>query len=135
MPPPAAGEEDAAFLGGFGSDYCSNDIVNADRNFLDRGEQLVIATERCRELLRPEQELRRVVHVGDAPADVLAAKHCADANRLGEGTVVGCVAVATGSYSAAELRKLCGDPVPGQWEPVVLESGLADPTFLEACGL
>lgn len=140
LAPPApsqswAGEEDAAFLGGFGSDYCSNDIVNADRNFLDRGEQLVIATERCRELLRPEQELRRVVHVGDAPADVLAAKHCADANRLGEGTVVGCVAVATGSYSAAELRKLCGDPVPGQWEPVVLESGLADPTFLEACGL
>ena len=141
LSPPApsqswAGEEDAAFLGGFGSDFCSNDISNDDRNFLDRGEQLVIATERCRELLAPQQKVvERVVHVGDAPADVLAAKHCADAQRLGEGTVVGCVAVATGSYSAAELRSLCGEPVPGRWEPVVLESGLADPTFLSACGL
>ena len=42
------GEADAAFLGGFGSDYCSGDIVDAARNHLDRAEQIVIAARRCR---------------------------------------------------------------------------------------
>ena len=37
------GEEDAAFLGGFGSDFCSGDIDDASRNYLDRAEQIVIA--------------------------------------------------------------------------------------------
>ena len=39
--------------------------------------------------------LTRVVHVGDAPADVLAAKHCADAKQFGDSITVGCVGVAT----------------------------------------
>ena len=28
-----------------------------------------------------------------------------------------------------------GEPVPGLWEPVVLEEGIADPGFVAACGL
>ena len=76
------------------------------------------------------------MHVGDAPADVLAAKHCADAHLLGGGVVVGCVGVATGSYSAAELRALCGEARAGSWEPVTLERGIADfEGFLAGCGL
>ena len=130
-----SGEDDAAFLGGFGSDFCSGDISDMARNHLDRAEQIVIATERARSLLGPGSRLTRVVHVGDAPADVLAAKHCADDARLGAGTVVGCVGVATGSYSAAMLTELCGPARPGVWEPVVLEEGLADARFVEACGV
>ena len=130
-----ASEADAAFLGGFGSDYCSGELDDPSRNHLDRAEQIVIAAKRCRELLGPDASLTRVVHVGDAPSDVLAAKHCADAGRLGDGTVVGCVGVATGSYSASHLRELCGEPRAGVWEPVVLESGLADAGFVRACGV
>ena len=139
LAPPAADqswptEKEAAFLGGFGSDYCSGDVDDAKHNYLDRGEQIAIAARRARTLIG-EGTLTRVVHVGDAPADVLAAKHCADARRLGEGVVVGCVGVATGSYSAELLREKAGDARPGEWEPIILERGIADEKFLEACGV
>jgi hypothetical protein len=48
---PWEGSEDIGFLGGFGSDFCSGDIENLDRNFLDRGEQIAIATQRCKNQL------------------------------------------------------------------------------------
>lgn len=126
--------EHVAFLGGFGSDFCSGNIDDPDRNHLDRGEQLAIATRRCQNQLRSERQLRRVVQVGDAPADVLAAKSFSERNT-DDTLCVGMVAVATGSYPAEELRALIGVPVPGRWEPVVLEDGMTDPTFLQACGL
>jgi len=124
------------FLGGFGSDYCSNNIEDFDRNHLDRAEQIAIAVRRASELY-PDEKLRRVVHVGDAPADVLAAKACAEESILGHlpDLCVGMVAVATGSYTGEELRELAGDCKPGRWEPVVLEDGMADENFISACGL
>lgn len=36
------GAEHIRFLGGFGLDFCSGDIYNLDRNYLDRGEQIAI---------------------------------------------------------------------------------------------
>ena len=134
------GTQDSGFLGGFGSDYCSKDIENIDRNHLDRAEQIKIAAQRCQSILEHENStngggrfLQKVVHVGDAPADVLAARAVADS---GPGYCVGMVAVATGSYSAKELHELCGTPVHGVWEPVVLEEGMKDPSaFLNACGI
>jgi len=129
------GEADAAFLGGFGSDFCSGDIDDASRNYLDRGEQIVIAARRARSALPAGRTLVRVVHVGDAPADVLAARACAERGLLGEGVCVGMVGCATGSYSAAQLRELAGVAVPGRWEPVVLERGMGDAGFLAACGI
>ena len=116
------------FLGGFGTDFCSGNIDDLERNHLDRSEQIGIAVSRCKD------GLKRVVHVGDAPADVLAAKAFASRNTNPD-LCVGCVGVATGSYSAEELRSLAGERIPGRWEPVVLEDGIADPTFREACGL
>jgi phosphoglycolate phosphatase-like HAD superfamily hydrolase len=145
--PQWSGTQDIGFLGGFGSDYCSKDIDNLDRNFLDRGEQIKIAARRCETILQKKNQadndptsttcgtryLKRVVHVGDAPADVLAAKSLAESRPE---YCVGMVAVATGSYKAEELKELCGTPIPGQWEPVVLEEGMKDPTaFLKACGI
>jgi phosphoglycolate phosphatase-like HAD superfamily hydrolase len=127
------GTEELAFLGGFGSDYCSGNIDDLERNHLDRGQQIAIAAQRCRNRLGDDIVLKRVVHVGDAPADVLAAKYFCDTTK--DNVCVGMVAVATGSYSAQELRDLAGDPVPGKWEPVVLEKGMADSNFLSACGL
>lgn len=129
------GTEDLAFLGGFGSDYCSGDIDDLDRNHLDRAEQIAIATQRCKNLLQEHQQLKRVVHVGDAPADVLAAKAFSQRQDRDPDVVVGMVAVATGSYQAEELRELAGQPIPGTWEPVVLEKGMGDPSFLQACGI
>mmetsp|Transcript_29781 Transcript_29781/g.45664 ORF Transcript_29781/g.45664 Transcript_29781/m.45664 type:complete len:333 (+) Transcript_29781:225-1223(+) len=141
------GVEGIGFLGGFGSDYCSGNIDDFARNHLDRAEQIAIATKRCQaQLLDQEEErgqqsqkLQRVVHVGDAPADVLAAKAFAlneiGGKEIGDGICVGMVAVATGSYSAEELRELAGEPIPGCWEPVILNDGMADPTFLKACGV
>jgi phosphoglycolate phosphatase-like HAD superfamily hydrolase len=128
------GTEHLGFLGGFGSDYCSGDIDNLDRNYLDRGEQIAIATKRCRNKLGEDKTLKRVVHVGDAPSDVLAAKTFSEQNADAN-LCVGMVAVATGSYHADELRELAGEPIPGQWEPVILDDGMADPHFLAACGL
>ena len=48
------GTEHLAFLGGFGSDYCSGNIDDLDRNHLDRGEQIAIATKRCQNILQLE---------------------------------------------------------------------------------
>ena len=42
------------------------------------------------------------------------------------------IAVATGKFSADELRKLAGSPI-GNWDPVVLERGIADERFVEHC--
>ena len=140
------GSEQYGFLGGFGSDFCSGDIATLERNHLDRGEQIAIAANRCKNILKkevndndaPAQHLERVVHVGDAPADVLAAKWFSERQNEGkidEKVCVGCVAVATGSYSAEELRDLAGEPIIGVWEPVILEEGMGDPNFLNACGI
>ena len=142
------GADDIGFIGGFGSDYCSGDVDDAERNHLDRGEQIAIAVDRCRELISGmddesgeqadgNRKLKRVTHIGDAPADVLAAKSFAErCQEQGDDLCVGMVAVATGSYSAAELQELMGDPVKGIWEPVVVEDGMADTElFLRACGV
>ena len=84
------GVEDIRFLGGFGSDYCSACIDNPERNYLDRGEQIAICVERCRALSKEgraassttttttKHALGKVIHVGDAPADILAAKSYVD---------------------------------------------------------
>ena len=72
--------------------------------------------------------------MGDAPADVLAAKWFSEVKK-DDDLCVGMVAVATGSYSAENLRELAGEPVPGKWEPIVLEDGMANTGFLKACGI
>ena len=65
------------FLGGFGSDFCSGDIEDQTRIYKDRGEQILIAMNRAMQFIDEKtQYLARVVHVGDAPADVLALKYC-----------------------------------------------------------
>jgi phosphoglycolate phosphatase-like HAD superfamily hydrolase len=128
------GEDAHSFLGGFGSDFCSGDIDDQARLYKDRGEQIAIAYRRAVGMLLPHQRLVRVVHVGDAPSDVLAAKYCFQEARFGPGVSVGCVGVATGSYSAERLQALAGEAVPG-WDPVILAEGLADPGFIEACGI
>lgn len=131
-----SGSEDIAFLGGFGSDYCSGNIVDYDRNHLDRSEQIEICYNRLKEDENGEKKksLNRVVHIGDAPSDVLAAKAFAERNT-NKDLCIGLVAVATGSYSAEELSNLIGEPIPGRWEPVVLKDGMADPDFLKHCGV
>ena len=51
---------------------------------------------------------------------------------------VGVIGVATGSYSVEELRELCGEEIPGLWEPVILDDGVGVgnmETFIRACGL
>lgn len=142
------GADDIGFIGGFGSDYCSGDVDDAERNYLDRGEQIAIAVDRCRELISGmddesgeqsdgNRKLKRVTHIGDAPADVLAAKSFAErCQEQGDDLCVGMVAVATGSYSADKLQELMGEPVTGTWEPIVVEDGMADTgLFLKACGV
>ena len=142
------GSEHLGFLGGFGSDFCSGAVDDPARNHLDRAEQIGIAVRRCRALLQvassssgnPKKKnrvLTRVVHVGDAPSDVLAAKAYAEQQHAANsGVVVGMVATATGRYTASELREHAGESVPGKWECVVLEDGMADPlAFLKACGV
>ena len=127
------GENDAAFLGGFGSDYCSQNIDDPTKGYDDRGEQIVIAYERACQLLLPHEQIVRVVHVGDAPSDVLAAKYCADHHKFPSHVTVGCIGVATGSYSLETLQACAGERIATQWEPVVLAEGVADEHFLEHC--
>lgn len=152
------GDSASAFLGGFGSDYCSGDIEDLSRNYKDRGEQIALAYRRAEAMCRAEEagegaeggvryEVRRVVHVGDAPGDVLGAKYCAQhllngdaADRDGAtsghvGVLVRCLAVGTGRYAPDELRALAGCDVPGVWESHVLPDGLADGRFVDFCGL
>ena len=170
------GEHEWGFLGGFGSDYCSCDIDDLERelrglllslslslfleastdclflldkqhalslslslflsfspgNYLDRAEQIAIAWRRAK---GEYASLTRVIHVGDAPADVLAARAVGEGRvSIGEGVTVGCVGVATGSFSAEHLRGCLGEPRPGQWEPIVLARGLEE-DFIGAIGL
>mmetsp|Transcript_20078 Transcript_20078/g.29794 ORF Transcript_20078/g.29794 Transcript_20078/m.29794 type:complete len:319 (-) Transcript_20078:348-1304(-) len=126
--------QEISFLGGFGSDYCSGIIDDFSRNHLDRAEQIAIATKRCKDSLDGDK-LKRIVHVGDAPADVLAAKEFSQTMKNEADLCVGMVAVATGKYTAEELRQLAGEPELGSWEPVILEQGMADPNFLRSCGV
>jgi len=130
-----AGNEADSFLGGFGSDYCSGDIDDLSRVYKDRGEQIVIAYNRAKSMLTEDQEIVRVVHVGDAPGDVLAAKYCAEEKKFGDNVTVGCIAVATGKYSSEKLESLFGTFDKGSWEPFVLEKGIADPSFIDLCGV
>lgn len=148
------GSEDIGFLGGFGSDYCSGNIHDISYNYLDRSRQIEIAVQRCQSVLQNksnhQQSLSRVIHVGDAPADVLAAKvfaekvvslrnrpsRCDDPNdpeRFLSNLQVKMIATATGSYSADQLRDIAGTNIPNQWECTVLENGIADPNFLNIC--
>jgi len=131
------GTEDIRFLGGFGSDYCSGDIDNHERNYLDRGEQIAICVRRCLDLSN-DHSLKRVIHVGDAPADILAAKSYVNHSEKPEGLCVSVIGVATGSYSVDDIQRLCGKTIPGVWEPHVLEQGQGvgnEKEFLRACGL
>ena len=128
------GHEEYAFLGGFGSDYCSGNIDDVSYMYRDRGEQICIAYNRACQLLKENEVITRVIHIGDAPGDVLAAKMCAEESRFGENVQVGCIAVATGKFTAEELTALVGEPIPGVWEPIVLKEGINDPLFLHYCG-
>ena len=125
------GLNDYSFLGGFGSDYCSGDIDDKERIYKDRGEQIMIAYKRAKTLLNKNEKIVRVVHIGDAPADVLAAKYFAD--RVQTEVTVGCIGVATGKFDAKTLENLCGEAVPDVWEPVVLEKGIDDDLFITHC--
>jgi phosphoglycolate phosphatase-like HAD superfamily hydrolase len=129
------GEEKTAFLGGFGSDFCSGNIDDLSRLYKDRAEQIAIATKKAQALLSIDQKIVRVVHIGDAPNDVLAAKYCSETSLCGEGVIVGCIGVATGKFSATVLEEHAGKALAGVWEPVVLESGMNDPKFIEYCRL
>eukprot|EP01039_Chlorochromonas_danica_P004197 gene4197-4610_t len=126
------GTEDCAILGGFGSDYCSHNIDDLSRQYKDRGEQIAIAYRRALQLLQPNERIVRVVHVGDAPADVLAAKYCALEKLFGPNVVTSCIAVTTGSYDARQLNEACGETIPHCWEPVLLHGGVADQGFIDA---
>eukprot|EP01038_Epipyxis_sp_PR26KG_P010524 gene10524-14139_t len=130
-------ENDASFLGGFGSDYCSGDIENSAMIYRDRGEQIVIAYNRAKSLLKNNEVLVRVVHVGDAPADILAIKMCAEENRFDSDVKsIGCIGVATGKFSADQLKELAGQRNNDIfWNPIVLADGMNDPSFIESCGI
>lgn len=128
-----SGVEECPILGGFGSDHCSNIIDDTSYLYKDRGEQIAVCYRRACTLLKPGQKITRVIHVGDAPADILAAKWCYEMNRFGEGVTAGCIGVATGKYTVDELTSLMGEKVEGKWEPVVLKDGLNDPKFVEYC--
>ena len=136
------GAEAIRFLGGFGSDYCSGSIDNPDRNYLDRGEQIAICVQRCLDLSKSSSKdgtplLDKVIHVGDAPADILAAKSYVNHPNKPPGLTVSCVGVSTGTYSSHELTKLCGERAVNR-EPIVLEEGQGvgnEEVFLKACGL
>lgn len=128
-----SGVEECPILGGFGSDYCSNIIEDISYLYKDRGEQIALCYRRACTQLSANQKINRVIHVGDAPADILAARWCYDMNRCGPGVTVGCIGVATGKYSADELTALIGETVSDKWEPVVLKDGISDPQFIEHC--
>ncbi len=127
-----SGYEDAGFLGGFGSDYCSGDIEDMSRIYKDRGEQILICARRAQSMIKTdEEELVRLIHVGDAVADVLAAKYCRE--FLGPEITVGVVGVGTGKWGVAELTEAAGERQEGFYEPIILEKGIGDPRFMDYC--
>ena len=130
-----AGEDDHSFLGGFGSDFCSMDVSDESRIYKDRGEQIAIAYRRAKTLLAPGEEIVRVVHVGDAPADVLASRYCFEQRKFDAGVVTGCIAVCTGKFSREELTQKAGERSEcGGYLPVVLDS-VGDAAFLASLGM
>ena len=124
------GEESTSFLGGFGSDYCFGSIDDLSRINKDRGEQILIALRRAQSSLAPGQHISKVIHVGDAPADVLAAKYCSQESRTG-GVPVKAIAVCTGKFSRLDLEKVISDAGPDGWETVVLDKGVGSLDFLD----
>lgn len=126
-----AGYEECAFLGGFGSDYCSGDIEDASRIYKDRGEQILICVRRAQSMMGSDEKLGRVVHVGDALADVMAARYCRE--HLDKDILVGCVGVGTGRWGVDQLTEAAGVATEGYFEPIVLEEGIKDSRFMEYC--
>jgi len=152
----------ASFLGGFGSDFCSGDTVDADRMHVDRGEQILICIQRCIGMLQNGEQLVRIVHVGDAPTDAKAAQWVATQglprlvaastakstdSPLSSATTaakadhvsasshmsVKFLGVGTGKFSMSELVVAAGDAIEGVFDVAVLEQGLADPSFISHC--
>lgn len=124
------GEDATHFLGGFGSDYCFGSIDDISRINKDRGEQILIALKRAQSSLELGEHISKVIHVGDAPADVLAAKYCAQEGRTG-GVPVKAIAVCTGKFSRQDLEKVIADAGPEGWETVILDKGVGSPDFLD----
>lgn len=135
------GCEDISFLGGFGTDFCSGDIEDVTRLWKDRAHQIAIAVRRAMDQIDHDtQYLAKVIHVGDAHNDVLAAKWVYDQKLASRSSglpqiKVGIIGVATGKYTVEELTKCAGDAVPGKYDVVILEDGLNDPSFLSHCGI
>jgi hypothetical protein len=127
-------------FGGFGSDHCSGNVREMWR---DRAEFVRVARRRAEEAFEGEgaaAAIARHWHVGDTPADVRAA--------LAAGA--GAVAVATGAFSAEELRRAADEALEELRKEVeseadeavllppvvVLEQGLRDvEAVLAAMGL
>lgn len=126
------GDDESSFLGGFGSDFCSGDIEDITRMYKDRGHQIVIATKRALNLLKPNQKLVRVVHIGDAPNDILGAKYCFENNLLGD-VSIDVIGVATGKFSKQCLEEFAGSTILGKWNPIILEKGVGDNEFIKHC--
>lgn len=98
----AFGIYDYFLCGAFGSD-------NEDRNLL-----LPVAVQRFREKKQQEIDFRNCIIIGDTPRDVACAKPYGAA----------CIAVATGPYSIADLKKTDAD--------VVMDDLADTPCFLDA---
>ena len=88
----------APHFGGFGSDYCSGD---PESSFKDRAEFVRIARARAAERHGlGDDGIGEQFHIGDAPTDIQAAE-LAGASAVG---------VATGIFSAAQLREISRGP-------------------------
>jgi len=123
--------EDDGFLGGFGSDYCSGDLDDKTRNYKDRGEQILICIRRAQSILPNTHKITRVVHIGDAPADVKAVTHARES--LAKDICLGVIAVGTGKWGVSELETLFDKAVPDYYEPICLADGMNDPAFVSHC--
>ncbi len=97
-------------FGGFGSDHCSG---NTEESWRDRAELVRIA---YRKAVAAGYDVESHIHVGDTPADILAAEH-------GGARAVG---VLTGVFSKQELLD-----VSKEESTVILEGLHAVDEFLE----